>query len=263
MNDGLATRRLRDEQVLAFDLDYVNADMWADVRALFAARFPEGQFTLLDVGGGNGHFVDIVLATYPEASATLIDNAGLLLAANRSHPRKELVSGSVENLGLRFNGRTFDVICLHWTLHHLVLDSYRDTTAFQQRVIRDAASLLSPRGRLSVFENVFNGLVIDSLPGRIAYRLTSSRSLAPLMRKVGANTAGVGVCFLSEQQWLTIFKLIGLEVMQRRYYPHRVRLGHKVALSARSVRKVHYWIACQESKRTAGTLHETDQEDHG
>src|SRR6266511_4145154 len=36
-------RRLGEDQVLAFDLDYVNGEMWADFRKLLGANFPSGE----------------------------------------------------------------------------------------------------------------------------------------------------------------------------------------------------------------------------
>jgi ubiquinone/menaquinone biosynthesis C-methylase UbiE len=233
---------LETHQLAAFDVDYVSDEMWADVRALIASQFAE-RFSILDIGGGNGHFVDAVLAQFPHAHATVVDNAPNLLAANRSDSRKTLLQRSVEDLPAALQGRSFDLVCLHWSLHHFVTDSYSDTVAFQRRALREAASLVSSGGRLSVFENLYDGLVWPSLPGRLVYAMTASRWLAPLTRLLGANTAGVGVCFLSERQWVNAFGDAGLDIEGRNYYPHSVRWIYRLGLLTRRVRKGHFWLA--------------------
>jgi ubiquinone/menaquinone biosynthesis C-methylase UbiE len=244
-----ALHQLGDNQTASFDVDYVSDSMWQDIRRLLGESFPEpeSRFSILDIGGGNGHFLDGVLADFPAATATLVDNAPLLLQANQPHPRKTIVQESVERLPARLRGRTFDLVCLHWALHHFVLDSYRETLAFQRQTLREAATFLSKRGRLSVFENLYDGWLVPSIPGRLVFTMTRNRRLAPLTRRLGANTAGVGVCFLSERQWLEAFREAGVIVRRRQYYPHSVRTLYRIGLLTRRVRKGHFWLARDDS----------------
>jgi len=237
-----ALHNLGAGQLASFDVDYVTEDMWADVHSLIAADLPE-PFTVLDIGGGTGRFADAVLASFPRAHATIVDNAPSLLAANRSDSRKTLLQESVEDLPRVLEGRSFDLVCFHWSLHHFVTDSYAETVAFQQRSLRQATALVSTRGRVSVFENLYDGLIWPSLPGRLVYTMTASQRLAPVTRLLGANTAGVGVCFLSERQWLDAFRLAGLAVERRHYYAHSVRWLYRIGLVTRRVRKGHFWLS--------------------
>jgi len=65
---------------------------------------------------------------------------------------------------------------------------------------------------ISVFENLYNGLVLDGLPGRLIFTPTASRAFAPVARRVRRNTAGCGVCFLSKRQWEEEATRAGLRV---------------------------------------------------
>src|SRR5262245_34603189 len=91
-------RVLDDRQVEAFDTDYMYEGRWKHLRACIERDFPSGKFTLLDVGGGNGAFADLVLATYPNARVVVIDLSDLLLSRNKPHPGKTLVQGSATQL---------------------------------------------------------------------------------------------------------------------------------------------------------------------
>jgi hypothetical protein len=52
----------------------------------------------------------------------------------------------------------------------------------------------------------------------LIFGLTKSRALAPFTRRLGANTAGVGVCFLSERRWRALLAQAGLTVVEFEYW---------------------------------------------
>ena len=204
-------RKLDTAQVEAFDTEYVDDKRWRSVKASIDQDFPDGAFTFLDVGGGNGMFADRVLAAYRHSKGTVLDNSEVLLSRNQPNERKSIILDSVENVGRI--GRKYDIIFLNWLLHHVVSESYAQTRQNQRWALSAANALLTKRGRVSVFENVYDGILIESLPGWIIYQLTSSRALKGITHRLGANTAGVGVCFLSRKQWLSTFDDAGLDVL--------------------------------------------------
>lgn len=238
-----ALRKLDDAQTSAFDTDYVEGGRWSSVKACVERDFPAGDFRFLDVGGGNGRFADRLLREYPGSTGTVLDNSEVLLARNTASARKSLVCDSVENLG-RVDGR-FDLISVHWLLHHLVGESYRQTRRNQHAALESLRSLLTPRGRISMFENMYQGWVLESLPGRLIYQATSTRAIATVARRMGANTAGVGVCFLSRAQWLTTLRDCGFEVVRYTEPDHwtwPLRPAWRVFLHLREIRVGHLWL---------------------
>jgi 2-polyprenyl-3-methyl-5-hydroxy-6-metoxy-1,4-benzoquinol methylase len=166
-------RRLNDAQVEAFDTEYVDDARWLSVRQRLDRDFAGEAFTFLDVGGGNGKFADRLLAEYPASKGTVLDNSEVLLARNRQSDRKTILLDSVENLH-RLTG-LYDVIFVNWLLHHVVADSYAKTRLHQTRTLKTLGGLLTKRGRISVFENIYDGFVIDNLPGWLIFRVTKVR----------------------------------------------------------------------------------------
>ncbi len=171
------------------------------------------KFSILDVGGGTGYFADRMLDRFPAARVHLLDNAKFQLERNVPHPRKNLHLGSAEDMLDVFGNRRFDLVCFNYVVHHLVLNSYGRTRNMQRKALSDGAALLAPGGRISLVEHLCNSFV-HSVSSRLVYQLTSSRPLAPLVKKFGANTAGVGVCFLEEKSWLGNLDAVGLRVLQ-------------------------------------------------
>jgi hypothetical protein len=237
-------KKLSDTQLETFDTEYADGDRWNLVKALIERDFPDGRFTFLDVGGGNGRFADRLLSTYPRSSGCVFDNSEVLLAKNSPNPRKEIYCESVEGLGAL--KRKFDLISVHWLLHHLVGDSYTLTGRHQLGALLNIAHLLTERGRVSVFENNYMGWLLSDLPGRLIYHATSARSLAAMTRKLGANTAGIGVCFHSKKQWMRMFEATGFDVANYREpdaWKRRLRWYWRVFLLIKDVRVGHYWLS--------------------
>lgn len=237
-------KKLSDEQVEAFDREYVDEDRFRRICQTIDRDFPDGRFSFLDVGGGNGHFCDQLLERYPDAQGTVLDNSELLLARNRPHPRKTVVYGSAMELD-SVAGK-YDVLALHWLLHHLVGNSYRESRANQLACLRAARSLLTARGRISVFENDYVGWLPDPLPTLAIYQATAFRLMAPVARALGANTAGVGVCFNSRKGWQSMLRDSGLSLIDHAEpdrWRRRLHWYTKVFIGLTDVRVGHYWLS--------------------
>jgi len=204
-------KKLAENQVKAFDIEFVDENRWKRIKALIDLDFRNRPFHLLDVGGGNGLFADRILATYPNAQVTVLDTSEALLGKNALHPRKICLLESAENLNQL--SMKYDLISFNWLLHHLVGNSLLQTRQNQIETLKIARNLLSPDGRISVFENGYEGWIFKHLPGQLIYFLTSLKSIAPLTKKLGANTAGVGVCFLSKEEWFKTMNQAGLTVI--------------------------------------------------
>ncbi|MFV0306517.1 MAG: class I SAM-dependent methyltransferase [Desertimonas sp.] len=201
-------------------------------------------FSFLDLGGGHGAFADRVLAAFPDASAVGGDTGTPLRDRNRPHPNKTVREIDATRLADAEVDRQ-DVVFLNWVLHHLVVTGdYHRTRQTIVRALTDVRWRLRPGGRVSVYENLYEGPLGVNLPGRLIFGLTSMRVLAPLTGRLGANTAGVGVCFHSERAWRKIFEDAGYEVVvatPRR--PWSVAWWKRLGLGVSSVRAGHFWLS--------------------
>jgi hypothetical protein len=205
-------KKLDEQQVLDFDTDYIQGEDWNQLCEYLWVLFPDGNFSFLDIGGGNGVFCDKVLNAFPNSKAVLLDNSEYLISLNKQSGRKKIICNSVENVNRIFPEEKFDIVFLNLVLHHFVSNTYRATYKNVINTFRHLKSLLASGGYVYVFEDFYNGAVFDGLPSYLIYTLTSSKRLARLTRKLGANTCGFGVCFRSRKQWQKIIKKCGYEI---------------------------------------------------
>lgn len=234
--------QLDKEQLKVYNNEYVNSQRWRPISRCIDKDFSDGEFTFLDLGGGNGLFADRVLEHYPKSAGVVLDNSRLLLDKNKPHSRKRTVLYSVEFLN-SFTDEKYDLIFFNWVLHHLVGKSYFQSRENINRSLRSAVSLLTDKGRISIYDNMYNGLIIDAAPSWIIYHLTSAKSIAKLVKKGGANTAGIGVCFLSYKQWCSVFSETDICVLD--YTGDEIRKipwTWNVALHIGHTRWGHFWL---------------------
>jgi ubiquinone/menaquinone biosynthesis C-methylase UbiE len=242
-------KQLGDERLANFDHDYVSDAAFDAIAAQIDLAFPDGRFTFLDVGGGKGFLASAILDAYPEASGVVLDNSALLLAENVASPRKRLVFGSGTDLRELFPDERFDVVFFNFALHHFIGRGYGDTRRLQRESLRAARTMLSPRGRIAVSEISYNGpfAPLDNLPSHVVFALTASTALAPLVARLGANTAGTGVCFLSRNAWRSTFAECGLRIdaLTREEAPARglAATARLAAVGAADVSNAHFWLS--------------------
>jgi ubiquinone/menaquinone biosynthesis C-methylase UbiE len=210
--EKVTARMLDDERLRAFDIEHICDREWQTIKPVFDNLFAGREFSFLDVGGGNGSFADMLLDAYPKARGVVLDPGEVLLRENKPNLRKETLLARAEDLDELFVTRKFDLILFNWILHHLVLDSYEKTVALQRTVIAKASQLLNRGGAISVLENLYEGTIVDGVPSRLIFELTSSKTLEPVVRRLGANTAGCGVCFRSRKSWQEDAENAGLAV---------------------------------------------------
>jgi len=236
-------KRLSTDQLESFNTEYVNGELWDAIVNLIDRFFAAGKFTFLDIGGGNGVFTDRVLEHYPQSEAILLDNASNLIEINTQHPRKTIIMDSVENLENYLSTYAIDIIFINWVLHHLVSDTYKKTG----NNIANTLTIIKRNERvkyIAIFENMYNGILFDTLPSKLIYRITSLQSIKRWTRKMGANTAGTGVSFLSKRMWIkllgAIFGSANLSVIDFGLW--EIPMVRKVFLHIKSIYVSLFWI---------------------
>jgi hypothetical protein len=233
------TDKLSDHQLEAFDTELINERLWAVIARCIDRDFPTGRFSFVDLGGGNGVFADRVLSRYPNSTGIVLDASDLLTSRNTPSARKRVIRADAFDIEKHCSSA--DIVFCNWLLHHLVTTGSRnESLANIRHVLTLIRRVLGQRGRLSIYENDYCGY-IDSFPSRAIFFLTSSRPLALLMRSLGANTAGVGVCFQSTKGWVSTLQKAGFDVLahttERTWKPKR----RHAALLIRQVGFGHYW----------------------
>jgi ubiquinone/menaquinone biosynthesis C-methylase UbiE len=205
---------LDEKQNAAFDAELHSREELERKFLLLRQLNADKPFNVLDLGGGNGVFVDQLLSHFPTSSATIVDVSASLLAKNRPSDRKELIHGAMEHLPGILAGRRFDYITANWVFHHLVGNSHRACWENCLQTLMLCKDLLKPNGMLLVTENMFDGYLKGNLPSHVIYAITATRwPWFVRLAKRFFNTAGVGVCFQSQRAWQQMFDQAGFDVV--------------------------------------------------
>ncbi|MDR0705960.1 MAG: class I SAM-dependent methyltransferase [Planctomycetaceae bacterium] len=179
--------------------------------------------TILDCGGGNGEYLDLLLEQFPNAQGTLVDSAQFMLDQNKPHARKHLILGNLDNLsncvkienrGGGGGDRQFYLICFSDVLHLCIDSTYQETRNLQTTILKNAKTLLSPNGSIIVSERIVNSWLPYDYSTRLIYNLTRSKSIASIIKLLGANTAGVGVAFMSRERFEKLCNDVGLTMIE-------------------------------------------------
>jgi SAM-dependent methyltransferase len=209
-------RLLEQEQTEAFDTEYVDDNLFTMVTKNIERHFHrEDSIPMMDVGGGNGRFSDKILNHYPNVDITILEPESTLLEKNAYHKNKTLYSNTFQNFPE--DKSDFGIIEFNWVLHHFVSHSYASTYDLQLKSLEKAYKLLKPGGIVVIFENFYEGFFNDDMPGNVVYHLTSSSALKNITKRLGANTAGVGVCFHSQKEWTKMLNAAGFEIDSAQY----------------------------------------------
>ncbi len=147
-----------------------------------------------------------------------MDDSSLVLARNTPHDRKTLVQASALDLTTPLADRRFDLVIVNNLLHHLVGPSRQLTRENVVRCLGEMRQLLSTDGRILIYETTYEGWWPGIDPGDLIYLLPSIRAplLAKPLRRLGANTAGIGVGFRSRAGWRSVFGDASLQIEAER-----------------------------------------------
>ncbi len=99
MNASAAAQvKLSERQNVAFDSLYISLEEFEEVdRRISDLCPPSLTFHIVDFGGGNGRFADILLSRFPNAVVHNVDISRELLERNTQHPRKRIIAKPLLN----------------------------------------------------------------------------------------------------------------------------------------------------------------------
>lgn len=126
---------------------------------------------------------------------------------------------SVENIDTYFKDIKFDLIFCNKVFHHFVTNTYTGTITMMRTCMKRLSDKLTINGKLCILDIFYDGLLMDNWPSKVIYHCTSQKNvlLIKIFRRLGAQSAGSGVCFQSEKMWRYLIKHshLTIDVMEK------------------------------------------------
>ena len=181
------------------------------------------EINIIDIGGGGGHFANTVKSFYDGGGATTnmtvidyckYDEWEEFEGINFIHENAFDALKKVEN-------DCADIIFINATLHHLTFDTYKKTRGAQKSILELAYSKIKKHGYLCLRENYAQCPIIGGISMPLVYYMTKSQNpiTIKISKKMGANSAGVGVCFFSPALLVRTLRKIGFVLVDMAITP--------------------------------------------
>jgi len=182
------------------------------------------EIRILDIGGASGHFA-VGLYNYFSGK-----NCKIIVIDTTQYDTWEeysdkiiFVKESVDNLNRLYTNEYFDLIFVNKAFHHFVAATWDETIMNITDIMRQISILIKKDGYLCIADHFYNGLFFDVSASKMIYKLTSCKIplIVKIFRSIDADSAGVGVCFLSRIMWYKIFEKNNLDIIY-------IKEGHKL-----------------------------------
>lgn len=180
------------------------------------------QLMILDIGGGGGYFARYMKEQirggngYTKLKIFVIDTV-TYDAWDIEDDDIEYILCDAVNLSNIFEKESFDYIFCNMFVHHLIGNNYKASANIRKNVFESVEKILKKDGKLLVTDNFNDGFLLNSISCRIVYALTTCTNpvLRPLFFRLGAHSAGSGVCMMSEKMWENLLEDTGFRIIQK------------------------------------------------
>ena len=178
----------------------------------FVAGNCSGDDRLLEIGCGDGLFLEYVLAETDVAEAYGIDISSAMLPGG-DDARATYVRASATDYRIPFQEGTFDFVVFRDVLHHLVADSRTASKLTAQAVLEEAATLLKPGGYL-ILKDIYDHSPVGPqtlTPSAIFYGL---KYFDDLVSKIEPQAVpGLLVSFYTREELLSLVRRAGVRIV--------------------------------------------------
>lgn len=209
---------------------------------------------ILDIGGASGYFAMLLKSFFQEngAEVYVLDITAYDTWTDSALGRDiHFICDSVENLDKHFSSNTFDIVFANRVFHHFIDESWCATLTGMDRYLHAIRNLLKDNGTFFIMDHFYNGMIMDAASSFLIYSLTSIQDpvLSRIVKKLGAETAGVGVCFQSEKMWVNRIQKCGFDILlieKSKYY--KLGLLKRLGLMNKEVSKNNILCAVPSKK---------------
>lgn len=216
--------------------------------------------TILDIGGGAGYFSRELLRQVTSQGSKVREIHIHLLDTHRYDTWNDndrlihFVEGDALDMDSIYRGGVFDYIFCNMFFHHLLGDSFRQSADLRKMCMDKMKNILKPDGTIGIIDNLNDGFLWDQASCRILYFLTTTKNplVVKLCKKMGSNSAGVGVCMLSRKMWHRLVNSAGMEIVDSiDSEPDELGVLKRVCLVNKSYREFNLMVLrnCRKMKQ--------------
>lgn len=135
-------------------------------------HFTDGPKTILDLGCGNGFLAEILLKTYPDASAILVDHSQPMIEAARVHMKeyenrcKIICADFSDSINDMAEPNSVDCIVSGFAIHHLTHEKKKQLYRKIYHLLADGGIFINIEHTASAtpeIEKLYDGLFVDHL----------------------------------------------------------------------------------------------------
>jgi ubiquinone/menaquinone biosynthesis C-methylase UbiE len=191
-------------------------------RTILSGLPTDKTLRLIDIGGSSGYFVKKILENFPELNLkiTVLDNTKYSTWDN-NWENIEFIQDSADNIEKIFGIDYFDIIFANRVYHHMVSNTFKKTLIGMQETTDKFYNVLKKDGLLCIIDTFSDGLLFDKAPSRLVFLSTSYNGIfTKFIRKLGAKSAGIGVCMRSEKMWISMIHKTKFKIQEIKHGPN-------------------------------------------
>jgi SAM-dependent methyltransferase len=173
------------------------------------------NITLLDVGGGNGYFSELIYQNCPNIGLTVLDPSKKLLNEINNPNINKVVGKLPDDVSLNSK---FDYIHVRAVLHHITGNTVSNSTELLKRSIICLKNLLKDGGFILITEIYYEGYLIPKLPRYLIFYLLKLQNKFNIKIPFKDFLLGLEVCFYTRKELEMILKECGLEIVDIKSY---------------------------------------------
>lgn len=168
---------------------------------------------LLDIGGGNGNFSNLINENFPNINITILDPSKKLLSKIENSDITKIV-GKLPN-EIHVND-TFKYIHLKEVFHHITGETVSKSKILFKRSLIRINDLLDENGFLLIHEDFYEGYLIPKLPSYLIFYLLKIQNMLNYEFPIKEFIPGLRVYFYTRRELKRTLKECGFEIVDIR-----------------------------------------------
>lgn len=213
----------------------------------------KAELRILDIGGATGDFAYGIKRYFGDIDiqVSVIDPTEYSTwSPEKLGNEIQFICDSSENIEKLFMPQSFDLVFANRVIHHFVQPGWRRSLQGIENVMRSVNTILKDDGLFCIMDHFYNGCFFDCSSSFLVHSFTSIKNptIAGWVKKMGAESAGVGTCFLSEKMWMDKLNKTGFDIRHiEKTQPDKMTLA-KAVLMFKSASRDNIIIAAKKKE---------------